>query len=125
MKIIIKTKDIITGESLGDFIEEKFSTLKKFIDILKKDDAGEKTLAEVFVEVEKQTKHHRKGEIFLVKARIVLPGRSLIVEKSADDVFQAVVAAKDEMKSEIEKYKFKKIDTNRREQRKTKKDIIK
>ena len=124
MKIIIKTKNVDLSEALNSFIEEKFSTLQKFIDVLKRDDEIGKTLAEVFVEVEKETGHHRKGEIFLVKSQIILPGRSLMVEKNGEDLFSAVVATRDEMKEEIEKYKVKKIDKNRRELRKTKKETI-
>ena len=75
-------------------------------------------MAEVFVEVEKETKHHRKGEIFLVKTQIFLPGRSIVAEATGEDLFSTIIEARDELKIEIEKYKFKKIDKNRRLQRK-------
>jgi len=122
MKIIIKTKNLEQSEALNAFIEEKFLSLKKFVSILKGPD-DEKTLAEVFVELEKESNHHRKGEVFLVKAQVILPGKSVMAEAKADDLFKAVVAAKDELKMEIEKYKVKKIDINRREQRKAKGEI--
>jgi len=124
MRITIKTKDIEQSEALNSFIEKKFETLKKFIDVLKREDEIGKTLAEVVVEVEKETKHHRKGDIFLVKAQISLPGRILVAVEKAEDVFQAVDKTKDELKMEIEKYKVKNIDKNRREQRKAKKETI-
>ncbi|MCX6722145.1 MAG: ribosome-associated translation inhibitor RaiA [Candidatus Staskawiczbacteria bacterium] len=122
MKIIIKAKNLEQSEALNKFIEEKFFTLKKFIDILKRPDEG-KTLAEVFVEVEKESRHHRKGEIFLVKAQAILPGRSIMAEAKEEDLFKAVIAARDELRMEIEKYKVKKVDKNRREQRKAKTEI--
>lgn len=125
MKIIITTKNLEASEALSSFIEKKFFALKKYIDILKREDEMGKTLAEVFVEVEKESKHHRKGDIFVVKARVRLPGRNVISEEKSEDVFSAVTAAKEELKLEIEKYKFKKIDKTRREQRKLKKEIIK
>jgi len=119
MHIIIKTKNLDQSGVLNKFVEKKFFTLKKFINILKQDTPqGLKTLAEVFVEVEKETKHHRKGEIFLVEARIILPGKKIIAEVTGEDLFGAVVKAKDELKLEIEKYKVKKIDKTRRLQRK-------
>ena len=123
MKIIIKTKNIDASPVLNNFIEKKFSGLKKFINILKREDEIGKTLAEVFVEVERETKHHKKGEVFLVKAQVALPGRNIMAEERADDLFEAVVKAKEELKLEIEKFKFKKIDKNRRKQRKFKKII--
>lgn len=126
MKIILKTKNLELTDGLQSFVEKKINSIKKFINILKEDTPeGLKTLAEVFVEVEKETEHHKKGKIFLVKTQIILPGRSLEAWYRDDDLFKAIVGAKNEMKMEIEKYKFKKIDKNRREQRKTKREIIK
>ena len=62
------------------FIEEKIGSLKKFIDILKREDEIGKTLAEVFVEVEKETKHHKKGEILACQLEVDCPGKSLVVK---------------------------------------------
>lgn len=121
MKIIIKTKNLDFTEGLQNFIEEKIGSIKKFINILKADTLEkEKTLAEIFVEIEKETQHHKKGKVFLVKTQIILPGKSLVAWFRADDLFKAIIGAKDELKMEIEKYKFKKIDKNRRQQRKAK-----
>ncbi|MCX6741282.1 MAG: ribosome-associated translation inhibitor RaiA [Candidatus Parcubacteria bacterium] len=123
MKIIIKTKNLELTDALQVFIENKFGGLKKFINVLKREDEVGKTLAEVFVEVEKETKHHNKGLVFLVNTKVVLPGRSLIAEAREDDLYKAIVSAKDELKMEIGKYKFKKIDKTRRAQRKSKSEL--
>jgi ribosome-associated translation inhibitor RaiA len=123
MKVIIKTKNLELPGVLKDFVEKKFYGLKKFINILKREDEIGKTLAEVFVEMEKETKHHRKGDIFLVKSRIYLPGREIISQVRTDDLQKAIIKSKDELKLEIEKYKFRMIDKNRRLQRKTKKEL--
>jgi ribosome-associated translation inhibitor RaiA len=58
-----------------------------------------------------------EGKIFLVKTQVNLPGKSLIVQHMADDLFRAITGAKDELKTEIEKYKFKKIDKVRRQRK--------
>jgi len=121
MQVIIKTRGLELTDGIKKFVEEKFLTLKKFINILKQDTPdGLKTLAEVFVELEKETKHHKNGDIFRVKARLVLPGKSLTAVEESDDFYKTIVATKDELKLEIEKYKVKKIDANRREHRKSK-----
>jgi ribosomal subunit interface protein len=119
MKIISKTKNLELTDALSKFIDEKVGSLKKFIDVLKQDipEKG-KTLAEVFVEVEKETEHHRKGQIFNCQLEIRLPGRSLMAKANSDDLYKAIIDAKEELKMEIEKYKFKKIDKNRKLQRK-------
>ena len=125
MKIILKAKNLPLSAELKNFTEKKFSILKKFIDILKTENEIGKTLAEVFVEIEKETMHHNKGEIFGVKSRVYLPGREIISRVKSDDLFRAIIKSRDEMKIEIEKYKFKKIDKNRRLQKKIKNEIKK
>ena len=124
MQIIIKTKNLELTEDLKSFVEKKFMTLKKFIDVLRATEPEKgKTLAELFVEVEKETEHHKSGKIFSVKARFVLPGKSLIALYKADDPMKAIDGARDEMKTEIEKYKFKNVDKDRKEQRKAKREL--
>ncbi len=124
MKIIIKTKNIDLTPDLQGFIEKKIGSIKKFINILKQDTPeGLKTLAEIFVEIEKETEHHKKGKIFSVKTQVILPGKSLMITSDGDDLFKAIITAKDELKMEIEKYKFKKIDKNRKQGRKLKSEI--
>ena len=53
MIITIKAKNLELTDELRNFVEEKIGSLEKFI-----------TLAEAFVEVEKETMHHKKGKIF-------------------------------------------------------------
>jgi len=124
MKITIKSKNLELTPLINEFVEKKLESIKKFISILKQDvPEGEKTLAEVIMELEKETNHHRKGEIFLAKAMVNLPGRSLTAEFRSDDLYKAIIGAKDELKMEIEKYKVRKTDKNRREQRKFKREV--
>ena len=124
MKVIIKTRKLQLTEPLRAFTERKFYGLKKFINILKREDEIGKTMAEVMVELEKESRHHKKGEVFVVRCRVSLPGRSLIVKARSDDMAKAIVKAKDEMKIEIEKYKLIKTEQRRRKQRKLKRQII-
>ena len=123
MKITIKTKNISLTGALKDFTEKKFFGLRKFINILKREE-DKKTLAEVLVELEKETQHHRKGDIFSVKCRVQLPGRFLVAQSKSEDLLKSVIAAKDEMKTEIKKYRFKKTDRHRRDRGKLKREGI-
>ena len=119
MKIIIKTKNLELTESLSEYIEKKLFSLKKFLDILKKDEQR-KTLSEVFVDIEKETKHHRKGDIFLAEALINLPGKKIIAKAKQDDLYKSINEIKTELAKEIKKYKLKMTEIKRREQRKVK-----
>lgn len=123
MKIIIKTKNIEPTESLRDFINEKFINLKKFIALLKREEGMGKTLAEVFVEVEKETGHHNKGEIFLAEASLKLPGKNLMASARSDDILNVITKVRNELKSEINKYKSKEIEGTRRRKKQAKKEI--
>src|SRR3989338_5065747 len=125
MKIAVKTKNLELTEDLKSVVEEKIAPLKKFIDILKEDTlVGKKTLAEVFVEIEKETTHHKKGNIFLAKIQVNLPGKILVAQAREEDPIKAIIGAREELKKEVEKYKSKNKDRSRREQRKTKQDIV-
>ena len=113
MKIIIKTRNLELSPSLESYINEKIGALEKFIKTLKKVEDG-KTLSEIFVEVEKETKHHRHGEIFSAEAQVILPGKSLVAKATGEDLLKAIIEVKEELENEIKKYKSKKIDAKRR-----------
>lgn len=124
VKITIKTKKLELTPAFQTFVEKKIGTVKKFINILKQDTPeGLKTLAEVLVEVEKENQHHRKGDIFFVKIRVALPGKTLTVNARGEDISKAIVEAREELKTEIGRYKLKHIDKTRRAQRKAKESI--
>jgi len=125
MKIIIRTKNLELTESLKSFIEEKIGSLKKFIDVFKREEdpsanlgRDKKTLAEIFFEIEKETKHHNKGQVFRSEARILLPGKKIMAQSAGDDLLLTIVEIKDKLQQEIKKYKEKAITKNRRIQRK-------
>lgn len=103
MKIDIKTKNLTLTEALQSFVEEKIGSLNKFSDI-----------AEILVFLEKETKHHKKGEIFKTKAEILLPGKKIMAEGEGDDLLLTIVEVKDKLQQEIKKYKEKTINRNRR-----------
>lgn len=112
MKINIKTKNLSLTPSLEEYINEKIGSLEKFI-----------TIAEIFVEVEKETKHHRHGEVFNAEVQILLPGKSLLAKATGEDLLMAIVEVKDQMQQEIKKYKTKKIDAKKTGGRKAKEKL--
>lgn len=122
MKIIIRAKNLELTKSLKNFIEEKIGSLKKFVDVLKRQEDG-KTLAEVFFDIEKETKHHNKGQVFRSEAKIMLPRKKIIAQSAGDNLLLTVVEIKDKLQQEIKKYKLKTIDGVRRQQKKLKKEI--
>ncbi len=112
MNIIIKTKNFELTGYWEKIINEKVGKLEKFAKTLKKDSM------EVFVEVEKETNHHRKGDLFIANIQVPLPGKMLMAISHGEDLNKAIIEAKDELEIEIKKYKLKTIELPRRKIRK-------
>ena len=68
-------------------------------------------------EIEKESKHHNKGNVFRSEARILLPGKKIMAQSAGNDLFLTVVEIKDKLQQEIKKYKLKKNDLARRPRR--------
>lgn len=124
MQIIIKSKNLEITDNLKKYAEEKIGGLKRFVEILNKDVKIGKDVAEFFVEIEKETKHHRKGDIFIAKGKLNLPGKTIVVSARKDDVWMAIVAMVDAFQVEVKQYKLKNVETIRRKQRATKKSLL-
>lgn len=114
MKITIKAKNFELTQGIEEFVGKKISSLEKFIGAFQE---------EIFVELEKETKHHKKGDIFLAKIQLAFPGKTLVALSRSDALVKAISKANDEIKLEIEKYKMKKIERIRRVQKKNQQNI--
>jgi ribosomal subunit interface protein len=116
VNIIIKTKNLELNDRLNSMIKSKIGGLEKFIKVLKED------FKEVFVEIEKETKHHNKGDIFKAEAIIHLPRKKLVARSKKDDLIKAIMDVQKELELEIRKYKTKLIETPRRQAKKSRKE---
>lgn len=126
MKIIIKTRNIELTNAIEEFINDKIGGLKKFIKSLSEEkppDKGVRPLVEFFVELKKETMHHKKGPFFKVKAWVHLPGKTIMAESENEDLRSSIIDVKDEMQVEVKKYKLRRIDLGRRGGRKIKKRL--
>lgn len=110
MKIITKTKNLELSGALEKFLTDKISKLEKFLPV---------EVQETFLEIEKETLHHRKGDVFSAEIILQLPGKKLVTCAKGSDLKKIIIEAKDEMEIAIKKYKTKKIDEPRRRIRKT------
>ncbi len=115
MNIIIKTKNVELTGYLEKFINEKIGRLDKFL---------RGSIHGVLVEIKKESKHHKQGDIFMAEIIIDLPGKKLMAKSHGEDVMKAVSDAKDEMEIEIKKNKTKTVEAPRREAKKSRKEIF-
>jgi|SRR3989344_3877743 len=114
MNIIIKTKNLELTESLEKFINTKIGKVEKFLD------AG----AQLFFEIEKETLHHRKGEVFCAEAIIELIGKKIVARAKGFDMGKVIAEVKRELEMEIKKYKAKMVEAPRREAKKSRKEMF-
>lgn len=102
MKINVKATNFALTESLSQYLDDKLSKLKKYLDESK---------AEVMVNVEigKTTEHHRHGDVFKAEINLDLAGqglkRSVVVD---EDVYVAIILARDEVIRQIKTSQRKK-----------------
>ena len=115
MNIIIKTKNIEPGGYLEKFINEKIGKIGKFLGADNQ---------EIFIEVEKESNHHKKGDIFFTEIIIQMPGKKLVATAKETSAQKAITEAKKEMEMEIKKHKTKMIEAPRREAKKSRKEIF-
>jgi len=130
MKIVIKTKNIELTPALKELIEEKINSLERFSEIFQKEKYYDhffgkgKPRVEAWVEVGKETRHHKKGPYFFAECQMRFPKKSLRSEAFADDLRQAITEVKDELQRQLKEYKEKiPKSLTRRRQRVLKKEL--
>lgn len=102
MRINIKATGLELTAPLKEYIEEKVGGLDKYLSRLESEKGLE---IEVFVEVARSTRHHRKGLVYYAEADFKLPGGILRAADEETDVRAAVDGLKDKLREEIIKYK--------------------
>ena len=100
MQIDIVATNLELTAPLREYIETKIGKLSKFLKRFDKDN-------EVYVKVEvaRQSRHHRHGEVYRAEGNLYLPGDMLRAEHKAEDIRVAVDNVKDKLQREIRKYK--------------------
>lgn len=105
MKIDILTKNLTISDALYKFIEDKISTLDKFL--------KNYSFVEARVEISKPSKHHRSGPVFYAEANLLINGKLgtlLRADATHLDLRTAIVKVKDELQRQIKRFKQKPKD---------------
>lgn len=114
MQISLKGTNIQILESTREYVDRKLvRTAEKFF----KDGGDSTSLA---IEVERTTKHHKKGDIFRAEANLRMGKISLRAESTADTLNNAIDEVEYELTREIKKFKEKKRTTMLKGARKVK-----
>jgi ribosomal subunit interface protein len=102
--ITITTKNITLDNPLQVFIEDKIGGLEHLL--------GGGAM-EVHVEIGKPSRHHHKGPVFYAEANVSIGGKILRAEAQHEDLRSAIVQVKEELQSQIKKFKEKRTDNAR------------
>ncbi len=102
MVLNIATIKLDLTPAFRTYIERRLLPLEALIKRF--DPEGE---AELRVEVERTTRHHRHGEVYLASATLRLPKQVLRAEETDEEPHAAVDAVRDTLRREIRKYKTK------------------
>lgn len=107
MNYTLKATKIELTKEMNAYVEKKMVILQKLI-------AHFGPAVTVFVEVERTTRHHRKGDVFRVEVRVNAPHTNMRAEALGQTVFEAMDAVKDEVAFELERHKEKEVDLKKR-----------
>jgi ribosomal subunit interface protein len=103
MKLVtLKATNLKLTEAIEKYLEKKMMPLEKYL-------AEVGTPHNLFVELSKESNHHKKGDIFYAEADIVIPKAHLRAEAEADDLYKAIDWLHDEIKRQLKSYKDKKV----------------
>jgi len=102
MNIIIKATNIELTDSLEQWVKTRLEPLAKLEKTLQEKDV------EIWVEIGKTSKHHRKGDIFRAEAQLRLPGKSIRAEAVTNNLRKSINEIRDKLQREIKQYKEKK-----------------
>lgn len=101
MQISLKGTNIQILESTAEYLDNKLvKTVEKFI-------GRDGEAISLKIEVERTTKHHRKGKIFRAEANLSLGKKTLYSEAFGETLNEAIDLLEEELESEIKHFKGK------------------
>ncbi len=105
MDISLSYKNIKPEKALEVFVNEKIGSLAKFL-------KGQNVL--IHVEIGKNSRHHRRGDIFYAEANFNLGKKLFRADASGDDLRVAINEVKDRLQMEIKRFKEKLNDSKKK-----------
>ena len=102
----IKATNIDMTDAIHGFVEKKLTKLENKLQRF-----GE--AVSIDVEVGKTSHHHNKGDVFRCEIHLALPGKTIQADDTQDDLYKAIVGARDKADRMIVDYK-ESFDAKRR-----------
>lgn len=105
--INVKATNIDLSDELRTLLEEKFSSLEKFV-------PDNETDLKCEAELEKVTNHHQSGRIYRAEVNLSVAGKLYRAEATEEQIEQAIDEVRDELKRELRKAQDKRRSMVRR-----------
>lgn len=119
MKFNLKTTGFRIDEPLRVYVESKIvSPVERLLR-----GQAETEAVSFDIEIERETKHHKKGRIWRAEANLTIPKGFFRAEAEAEDIRSAIDMVEAEILSELKKYKEKLLAKSKRVARKTKNEL--
>jgi ribosomal subunit interface protein len=96
----LKFTNIEPTVALESYASDKFESLSRVLSRFDSEGA-----ADLHLELAHTTRHHQKGNVYMAKANLRIPGRTFQVSEEANDLYAAIDIAKDTLLRSLEKYK--------------------
>lgn len=103
-----------TNMSLTDAIKARVISQSQALEKLTKDF---EPAAELRVEVGKSTKHHAKGPFYKAEFQLHVPGSELRATTQEEDLYHAILVARNQLRRQLKTYKDKLQDKRQRDGR--------
>jgi ribosomal subunit interface protein len=101
MRIIsIKGTNMPLTQAIKARVEEQVQALEKLTSWFE-------PAADLSVEVGKSTKHHAKGPFFMAEFLLHVPGQDLRASAQEEDLYHAIIVARDQIRRQLKDYKTK------------------
>lgn len=100
MQIDIKATNLDLTPSIQEYIETKIGSLDHFLTSFQS-----QSEIKVFVEIAKNTKHYKDGDVFYAEATFSIGKKSFRAEQDNEDIRVAIDKVKDKLQQEIKKFK--------------------
>lgn len=112
MKINVKATGMELTPAISSYIYKKISSIEKYLPAADIEKSGANTVAQV--EVGKNTRHHRAGNIFRAEVHITGAGLDLYSVSEETDLYAAIDIVKDEIVRNVVQLKDKRQTLARR-----------
>lgn len=113
INIITKATNIEITPAIEEYLFKKMAVLERYVD---EEDSG----LQAAVELEKTTDHHLSGKIFRAEISLQSARGTFRAEETAEDLYAAIDATKDEMVRVLSEGKGKRIERVRSGNRRAK-----